>query len=1130
MAANTDAIPFFGYSSHFHVRFGADREKRVKGSTPSPREFMKARRPEHFSDSTLEEEVLLDRSTLEYHLHTITSRNQEADFAAFARMLAEREICPNLLPQTGPTGGGDSKSDSETYPVAEELATAWFVGTTGSEAASENWAFAISATKRWKAKASSDIEKIAGKKRSYTKAFFITNQFVRDKERAKVEDDLRKKHGLDVRILDRTWILDRIFSGKHEQLAASELKISAPARSLTHRGPRDVQRERDLQELEARIVNAVREQRLSPVLVDDCLDAAILARDLERPRTQVDGLFDRASRLAKECGGNSQQFSCAYMRAWTAFWFFEDVHAFLTGYSEAERLGHGSENAHDLERLTNLWSLLRGAVARGTLTEQEASLDSHSALLKTALERLAGEETRPTAALQARTHLHTIALTEAIQVSDGAKVEAAFKKLSSILRQAEKLVGYPFKAIAEIVIESGDTFGSIPGYNELFEQIVAMVSRRTGEVSAARLLLKRGAQELNADHPYEAIRLLGRAICGLQKHESRRDAARALRLISEAYEDTGLLWAARGAALHTAALGANALSVYSEVEVFFATACDRLRWVELQLGRLAQSLAWHKVLGVLQSILEQKHGALDGLAKEHHMFDGAFAIQILRVDLWLLDRLASIPDSLDAWGLPFSAAALLFALGHENRAASLLGMEESDPSTVQALLLKAEDQPAASELRVPPTLGDEAYVTLFSKVLGSELLVEVQNNATALEVAESLLAALEAFLSTTVGASAPLEPRISCRITKTELGSTKPIEFTVDRRDGRPHFDVRCSSIDAGMLTAQMQVDLKEALFDLVVQVTGGGFTMREPEATLKRLLADEAAADRAINFAAAFAVQRSILGDSPPTSLAEWATLGSSRYAMQRRQDWRPARQSKSESTPVVGKGRTEGAVALPPPGRPDSLAVKHSDMEVVSPIRHALWHQAEWRGTAFAVVPGRPVDPILALLFKDRGAAIEIFRLWRKEFGDTDPSERLRIAIVRGIQRANPCAYRVIVGMNPLPAKDSDTSKQFIMMTRSNTMGPSSGVNLERFLASYAARRAYQLAPAVILDERSKPDFLIEYALQLRTLHVRDGWQVGLHDPDIAGLAPSDDPIIPDGDAEVPVREALAWLRTRR
>ena len=87
----------------------------------SPRQFLKARRPEKFSDSVREDVPALDRSILEYHLETLTNRNQETDFERFARRITEREICPNLLPHTGPTGGGDSKVDTETYPVADAL-------------------------------------------------------------------------------------------------------------------------------------------------------------------------------------------------------------------------------------------------------------------------------------------------------------------------------------------------------------------------------------------------------------------------------------------------------------------------------------------------------------------------------------------------------------------------------------------------------------------------------------------------------------------------------------------------------------------------------------------------------------------------------------------------------------------------------------------------------------------------------------------------------------------------------------------------------------------------------------------------------------------------------------------------
>src|SRR5437879_6533596 len=100
----------------------------------SPKELLRARRPERFSDSVVDEAASLDRSILEYHLETLTNRSQETQFAIFARHLAEREICPNLLPQTGPTGGGDSKVDSETYPVADDIALGWHTGI-GREAA-----------------------------------------------------------------------------------------------------------------------------------------------------------------------------------------------------------------------------------------------------------------------------------------------------------------------------------------------------------------------------------------------------------------------------------------------------------------------------------------------------------------------------------------------------------------------------------------------------------------------------------------------------------------------------------------------------------------------------------------------------------------------------------------------------------------------------------------------------------------------------------------------------------------------------------------------------------------------------------------------------------------------------------
>ena len=129
-----------------------------------PSDFLRERRPERYSDSIVIEEPKLTRDLLEYHLETLTNRSQENDFETFARRLAEKELCPNLLPQTGPTGGGDSKVDAETYPVSDEIAIRWYQGNASRQ---DRWAFAFSAKKDWRAKIKSELSSWVGRRKSY---------------------------------------------------------------------------------------------------------------------------------------------------------------------------------------------------------------------------------------------------------------------------------------------------------------------------------------------------------------------------------------------------------------------------------------------------------------------------------------------------------------------------------------------------------------------------------------------------------------------------------------------------------------------------------------------------------------------------------------------------------------------------------------------------------------------------------------------------------------------------------------------------------------------------------------------------------------------------------------------------
>jgi hypothetical protein len=1095
----------------------------------SPKEFLRARRPERFSDSVVVERPSLDRALLEFHLETLTNRSQETPFANFARRLLEREVCPNLLPQTGPTGGGDSKVDSETYPVADTLSVGWYVGV-GREAASERWAFAFSAKKDWKGKVRSDVEKIAETARGYSKAFFVTNQYVPDKARASMEDALRKAHGIDVRIFDRTWILDRVFTNGHESLAIKELEIALAPQHEVRRGPLDTQREQDLEEVEHRIQLALQQGRGAFELVNDALEAADLTRGLERPRTEVEGMYARAERLAQEFGTPHQQLRSAYDRAWTAMFWFEDYDHFNELYDVAEQRAKDSRNASELELLTNLWLVLNTAVGRKALDPSTARLVKRRNTLINALKRLEKEHERPSTALQARTLRLQMRLASTLPEN----ADPILRELRNVVRQSEGLVGYPLEPLAAIVGEMGFAFGKRAAYDDLFETVIAITSRRAGEVSAARALLSRGAQQLDADRPYEAIRTIGRALARLSTHESRRDLIRALYLCANAYERVGLLWAARGTLLVAASVATNDFWSTEAVTVGQAVCYNRLKWVELQLGRVAQTLAWHEVDRIVTGILASKGYHFDQTSRGASSFDALLGILFLRTELVELKKLLSLPAVLDELDLPMSAVALLYALGHSEEVPAELVGDGASAADVHSTFEKWRDQPAAKELPAGPVLYDGRTVILNSKILGCRISVESENASPCVELAETVLAAFEAMLSTAGTENIVAhEPVLTIFVRRNDV-TEHPFSFEISEREGRPHVEIRCRSFDPHSLSLDAQAALKRKLFDLFAEsIAHVVWIGREEDSKDLESFFDEGnTVQRSLDFATSFVTIGNVLGKSPKDRLSAWISSEAKVYPLKREQEWDLdhrrgllTEEIEDSSQPTYGKGE-------PPEEVTKVERAKHTEMEIVSLIRTPLWKRARWSGTMFLMTQDMTnIPPIIAPIFTNFDAARQIFDNWGKELGARDGKEILRLTIIRGVNRAKPHAYRVVIGAN-VPnqrPKSGNANPLLFMISRVNTMEPDSDTNLQRFLQRFYACGEYSLAGAFDANDGRGPQPVSSVQIAKRELNVREAFEIGRNDPDAAGIRATDKPIIPAGKSKAPVVELLRFLRKR-
>jgi hypothetical protein len=713
-------------------------------------------------------------------------------------------------------------------------------------------------------------------------------------------------------------------------------------------------------------------------VVADCIATAELSRSLDLPRAEVDGRFQRAERVAKEHGSEHQKLNVAYQWAWSTYWWFEDYKELTARYTEAERLAKGTLNAYDLELLFNLWCCLCGAVRFGKLTRAEARLEERHTTLAGELDRLGKEDDRPSTAL------HASALSLMVELMWRLPdVDDVLSKLEKLIRGCNGLVGFPVDPLVEVLTEIGSLFEGRPAYDTLFETLVKISSQRRGEVSAALLLVKRAAQQMDADRSYEAIRTLGRALVALYKEESRDDLIEALYLCGSAYERVGLLWAARGSLLAAASIATREFYAQSKVTPFQAICFKKMKWLELRLGRLPHTLAWHEVDSAVRSVLAQRGYPRKTLSDGETEFDVILGILLLRADLWQLKQMSRMPEVFERSHLIMSSCALKFALGYEDELPEDLEQPGAREDLYKFIRIW-RDQPAAGELPASPCLYEGRQVELKSNILGCKITVEIENIAPCVEISESIMAALESFLAT--GEDHKLyarEPVLMLKVRRSDFVEG-PFKFETADIAGRPHLTVSCSDFNPHSMTREAQAEAKKRLFNLLVHVLTRVFLIQDVKKLVRDLLRDEAALQRSIDFTSSLVTAGNVLGHSPKTNTDLWIDPKARNYPLKRDEEWDAVdRRAGTAQEPLARVPIIKGAEGEPPEWLREPGGVKHDQMETVSLIRERLWEQAVWSGTGFFLTEGDAQPPILGLLFKNGGAAGEVFAEWRKELG---------------------------------------------------------------------------------------------------------------------------------------------------
>lgn len=1065
----------------------------------SPRDFMKSRKPNKFSDSVIVKSAALNRSMLDQHLETLTTRNQENEFAEFVRKLCELEIMPNLRPQTGPVGGGDSKVDSENILVSSETQLAYFQGEDNQS--KELFALTISAKKKWTDKARSDVRKAHSTNRGYSRIYFVTNQPARDKTRSEIEKELSDECGIKVIILDKNWILDRIFTNKREKLAIEALEMGTGLEEVIQVGSFDLQRRRKLDELNISIEEAVSKKLVNFGVVDDALDAALLTTELNEPRTTFDGQFERAIRIAREYGNKEHLFAALYQKAWSTFFWFEDFKTFITLYDEIEALATESNSIFSIERSLNLWSLLHTLASTTDLVSEEI-LNKKAETLRSVLNEVVTNDANPSSSVHAEAMLCILNIISSR--NEGNEIGEHFKKFKDILDRANILIGFPFETIVGLLTELDPVFSGVKEYEDLQEYLVEITTKRRGEIPAGKLLFQRGLQHLKAKRFYKAIDYLGRSLYRFYKQESKDDLVRALVTLAWAYEEVGLLWAARGALLNAASLATSDFWKYNEINTAQLRCYERLKYLEVQLGRIGAALDWHDLhipMALQLATTDEERNEVLEKSTYFGMVMGLLLIKSREEDLKALERL---PDTLVEKELDYAAFGLAYRLGGKDNLPSTfptgLGGEDEDEFFTSWLT-----QPANEDLPDVPDYYLSDIVELRATALGCDFVITTPKTSPEIDIAEYIAGALESFLSTAIELGA-ISRESSALINISRDGALNDdISYEINT-DGKLKIDVKCGSFNPHSISIPQQEKISAKVSEIVLHLIARAVAFEDAEKDLEKLFKDEEVNSRAFSFSSPLIRLGNVIGYNHKRSITDWMEAGKKIY---------PYTQGKCPLT-IPPRKKKEGTRTPDT----DRRTLSHKYIKNTSLIRMHLWDDAKWKGAFYMTSDSIP--PILGLLYEDDKSARNIFKDWRESLGERDEQEKIRVTIARGIEEKNPSWYRIGIGTNL--DKKNLPSETLMMVTRLHTMTPDSTANIDRFMESYKKYGFYLFAPAFIPKGETTPKVLIDIGIVKKQLIEKYAWEIGPDDvDDIALITPNTKPLIPAGVTNAPVLETL-------
>lgn len=1049
-----------------------------------PSDLYRLIHPELFSDSYVEKEKL-GRDEFKFILSRLSTDMRQDAFEELTRRCITKLITPNIIPQTGPTGGGDAKADFITYPVSDNVSALWSVpeGAKGNEM----WAFAVSAVQQWSAKMDKDVKKINEHIPGCTRIYFCTNQTVSSRNRDQKQQKYRKEEWgqHETYILDQNWYLQAIFDQGCYNDAVEALGLGDRLKEVKVLGPIDTERAQRLQEIETELPILLSDG-INDKYVKELIEAATLARGLGNPEQNVRGRFNSALEAAKKYGLPQQVYECIYKRAWTEFYWYDKTDYTLDAYQELKGLLAEDIRVVRLEILYNIFRILTTANDQGLLKKQ-FDVQAETNYFEGLYETLKNDPNRPACALFLKICLLEDALIQSLGLRDEDErknkkaIDDIIGKLDEAIQQAANYLDISFESQVEVMAYLGRLIGSNKKFDDLIDKLTDIQSNRAKDICAAEIQYKRGIQHLDNQNFEGAIRNLTRSYVLYHKENTITYLVRTSGFLGQAYYEQDLLYSAK--AYYVRALGFlfKDISDHGHSNHLMVTILTELCHVELRLGQLTTFLEW---LSLLDGIVTLMPEYLDeDFLKDRGMMDAILGARLYEATLDD-NKYAIVPDILSRHQLEFSRNILLMKMGRaDDLSDNYRFLLDSEDTTKKYIAQIGENV----EFLFPLKLNANKKAELQTLAHGCNFKVNYSGVSYSQTYSEMVLAFMEMLMDSKTARLFPSTPEIVFEVVCKTEGETK-----IEQGSNSNEYLVIINKN-----TFASQQNIWETLIQMMTHVISKNIMVADLESFLNERQEDE------------YFMQRISLLSGYPNDVKNFfpnireAYIETFSRTTDRKYDF------KIEEKKASAKSNN-----------------KQSDAIVTSLIDLKLWDEAHWKGCGYLLTRDFSEPGIMVLLYENIAPGVRIFEKWAEDYQKGELN--IRIVIITGVDKKHPSWYKVLITPNMKLYMQEERPKEryVISSSRFHLMNAITDENIKALREAYNRFHFIGLSASAIVNGQMSFDKDKRYnkVIPVRNVGFVEAWTINEKAVESVAIQADDDVIIPVGKkSDAPVLKVI-------